>query len=115
MDLLQQFRKIDEAYRVRHGLPVDRQFSDDELAPSQEGLDHAERELFGETLIPFAAKVTFPGQAPVRLNILATHSCDAITRALEIACPDFDTVKPKGRIDIQVTPLRAQEAEPCAA
>jgi hypothetical protein len=116
MSLMQEFRKIDEAYRVRMHLPVIRQFSDAELAECIPAIERAESDLYGKTLIPFNARVSVPGQAPMQITLLAAHSCDAITRALEIACPNFDEVKPVGGIDIKVTPVRnQQDAEKCAA
>lgn len=44
-DLFTFMRKTNEAYAVRHGLPVERQFSDAELVESHKGLSQAERDL----------------------------------------------------------------------
>lgn len=129
--LFDLMRKTQEAYCVRHGLPVDRQFSDDELAPCAEGIAEAERELYGMTqderlgrlgpeeqalldelngknLIPFRVTVTVPGRMPDQINVLAPHACNAVTMALELMFPDFDCVKPTGGIQIKAEAISAK-------
>jgi hypothetical protein len=129
--LFQMMRKTQEAYCVRHGIPVDRQFSDDELADSQRTLTEVERELYGMTddermgrlgpeeqalldelngknLITFRVTVTVPGRMPDQINVLAPHACNAVTMALELMFPEFDSVKPTGGIQIKAEAISAK-------
>lgn len=130
--LFDLMRKTQEAYCVRHGLPVSRQFSDADLADSQRTLTEVERELYplmsddermgrlgpdeqalldelnDKNLIPFRVTVTAPGLAPEQVNILAPHACNAVTMALELMFPDFDSVKPTGGIQIKAEAISAK-------
>lgn len=129
--LFDLMRKTQEAYCVRHGIPVERQFSDAELAPCAEGIAQAERELYGfmsdeerigrlgpeeqalldelngKSLIPFRVTVTVPSLAPEQVNVLAPHACAALTMALEALFPDFDSVKPVAGLKIKVESITA--------
>lgn len=130
--LFQMMRKTQEAYCVRHGIPVDRQYSDDELADSHRTLTEVERELYplmsdderlgrlgpeeqallnelnDKSLIPFRVTVAVPGLAPEQVNVLAPHACNAVTMALELMFPDFDSVKPTGGIQIKAEAISAK-------
>lgn len=129
-DLFTFLRKTNEAYAVRHGLPVERQFSDDDLAPCQQGLDEAERELYGMTpaerlgelstveqaalndlnakkLIPFAVRVVAPNVFET-INVLAPDAISANLQVVAMLFGDFDTVKPP-RFKITVEPIKASE------
>lgn len=130
MSLFDLMRKTQEAYCVRHGIPVERQFSDAELAPCAEGIAQAERELYGlmsdeerigrlgpeeqalldelngTSLIPFRTTVTVPGRLPEQIDVLAPNACAAVTMVLELLFPDFDSVKPHGGLKVAVEPVR---------
>ena len=130
MDLLKIARQTQEAYCVSHGIPVTRQFSDAELAPSHDHIADAERDLYGmtrderlgrlspdeqaqlnelngRTMIPFRVSVTVPGHAPEQIGLIAVHACDAITKAMEIMFPDFDSVKPETGLAIKVEAIKS--------
>lgn len=125
-DLMQ---KTQEAQAVRLGVPVARQFSDEELAGSMAELDAAERELYGMkreerlgqlseveqsalnelnagTLIAFRAIVTTDDRLEV-LNVLAPDSCAATMQIMEMLFGDFEAVKPRA-IKIKVEPIRLE-------
>ena len=132
-------KQVQEAHAVRHGYPVNRQFSDAELAPSKSLIAEVEAELYGQSplgelvgqlspeeqailgeitaknLIPFRVTVSIPGRAPEQIGLIAEHSCDAVTKAMEIMFPDFDSEKPDGALSIKVETVRRQEAKSCAA
>lgn len=128
-DLFEMMRRSQEAQAVRLGIPVARQFSDEELAGSMAELESAERELFGMkreerlgqlseveqsalnelnagTLIAFRAIVTTDDRLEV-LNVLAPDSCAATMQIMEILFGDFEAVKPRA-IKIKVEPIRLE-------
>ncbi len=131
MDFFKIAQQTQEAYCVRHGIPVSRQFTDEELAPCHEGIADAERELYGvmttderlghlspveqamldeintKKLIPFRVSVTVPGRAPEQIGLIAAHACDAVTKAMEIMFPDFDSEKPAGGLAIKVEAIKS--------
>lgn len=125
-DLFTFMRKTNEAYAVRHGLPVDRQFSDAELVESHKGLSQAERDLLcmqpserlgelsaieqaalndlnAKTLIPFRVTVTTDDRLEV-VNVLAPDACSANVQIIEMLFGDFDAIKPKA-IKVKVEPI----------
>lgn len=129
-DLFTFMRKTNEAYAVRHGLPVERQFSDAELVESHKGLSEAERDLLGmqpaerlgelsaieqaalndlnaTTLIPFRVTVTTNDRLEV-VNVLAPDACSANIQIMEMLFGDFDAIKPKA-IKIKVEPVKVSE------
>lgn len=129
-DLFTFMRKTNEAYAVRHGLPVERQFSDDELVESHKGLSQAERDLLcmqpaerlgelsaieqaalndlnAKTLIPFRVTVTTDDRLEV-VNVLAPDACAANVQMMEMLFGDFDAIKPKA-IKIKVEPVKVSE------
>lgn len=124
--LLDLMRKTTEAQAVRLGIPVVRQFSDDELASSMAELESAERELYGmkreerlgelsdveqaalndlnaKTLIPFRVTVTTDDRLEV-VNVLAPDACSANVQIIEMLFGDFDAIKPKA-IKVKVEPI----------
>lgn len=127
-DLFTFMRKTNEAYAVRHGLPVERQFSDAELVASHKGLADAEREIYGmqpaerlgelsaieqaalndlnaKTLIPFRVTVTTDDRLEV-VNVLAPDACAANLQIMEMLFGDFGAIKPRA-IKIKVEPIPA--------
>lgn len=128
MDFFKLAQQTQEAYCVRHGIQVSRQFTDEELSPCHDGIAEAERELLGvmttderlghlspveqamldefstKKLIPFRVSVTVPGHAPEQIGLIAAHACDAV-----------DSEKPAGGLAIKVEALRRAEQQPCAA
>ena len=129
-DLFTFMRKTNEAYAVRHGLPVERQFYDADLVESHKGLSEAERELYGmteterlgelsaieqaalndlnaKTLIPFRVTVTTDDLLEV-VNVLAPDACSANVQIMEMMFGDFDAVKPRA-IKIKVEPIKVSE------
>lgn len=129
--LFDLMRKTQEAYCVRHGIPVDRQFSDDDLADSQRTLTEAERELYGtmtadermgrlgpeeqalldelnaKNLIPFRVTVTTARQIET-INILAPNSCAATVQAVEMMFGEFDADKPEA-FKLKVEPMKQRD------
>jgi len=126
--LFETMRKTQEAHAVRLGIPVARQFSDDELAGSMAELESAERELFGmkpeerlgelseveraalndlnaKTLIPFRVTVTTDDRIEV-VNVLAPDACSANVQIMEMLFGDFGAIKPRA-IKIKVEPIPA--------
>ena len=138
-DFMTMARKVQEAHCVRHGIEIERHFTDEQLAESDSVLAEVEAELYGhsplgelvgqlspeeqailgeitaKTLIPFRVTVTVPGHAPEQIGLIAQHACDAVTKAIEIMFPDFDSEKPTGGFSIKVEAVRRQEAKSCAA
>ncbi len=129
-DLFDLMRKTNEAYAVRHGIPVERKFSDAELVESHKGLSEAEREIYGmteterlgelsaveqaalndlnaKTLIPFRVTVTTDDRLEV-VNVLAPDACSANVQILEMLFGDFSAAKPKA-IKIKVEPIKGCE------
>lgn len=129
-DLFTFMRKTNEAYAVRHGLPVERQFSDAELVESHKGLSQAERDLLcmqpaerlgelsaveqaalndlnAKTLIPFRVTVTTDSRLEL-VNVLAPDACAAMMQTVEMLFGDFEVVKPN-RFKIKVEPIKASE------
>ena len=45
MDLLDTIQRLNEAYCVKHGIPVARSYRDDELTEAREALRQAERDI----------------------------------------------------------------------
>lgn len=116
-ELLTLMRKTNEAQAVRLGVPVQRQFSDDELAGSMELLAEAEAELYGldprnRKLIPFRVTVTTAAGAK-QINVLATDACMANVRAAEIMFPDFGCEKPMA-FKIKVEPVNVVQLKEAA-
>lgn len=134
-NLLTLMRKTNEAQAVRLGVPVQRQFSDDELAGSMELLAEAEAEFYGldprdesggplsapevtrlrelnRKLIPFRVTVTTAAGAK-QINVLATDACMANVRAAEILFPDFDCEKPMA-FKIKVEPINVVQLKEAA-
>lgn len=130
MSLFTMMRKTQEAHAVRHGLPVTRQFSDDELATSMDMLSQAERELLtmqrterlgelsaveqaalndlnAKTLIHFRVTVTTNDRLEI-VNVLAPDACAANVQIMEMLFGDFGVIKPKA-IKIKVEPIKASE------
>lgn len=129
--LFDMMRKTQEAYCVRHGISVDRQFSGDELADSQRTLTEVERELYplmsadermgrlgpeeqalldelnGKNLIPFRVTVTTASQIET-INILAPNSCAATVQAVELMFGEFDADKPEA-FKLKVEPVNRSE------
>lgn len=130
-DLLTMMRKTQEAYCVRNGLQVERQFTDAELEYSNATLDEIEAELYpgmsreealgrlspeenamlarlnAQTLIPFRVTVT-TADSTEQINILATDACMANVRAAEIMFSGFDCEKPMA-FKIKVEPIQTNE------
>ncbi len=122
-------RKTQEAHCVRHGIAIERHFTDEQLAESNSVLAEVEAELYGRApieelvgklspselalldeiktkpLIPFRVTVTVPSMPPEQIGLIAAHACDAVTKAMGIMFPDFDTEKPVGALSIKVEPL----------
>ena len=92
-------RQIQEAHAVGLGIPVARQFSDDDLAASHEAIGDVERgKVFSVTVAT--------AQGVEHINLLAEHSCDAVIKAVEMLFPEFDDAKPAG-LSIKVTPVKS--------
>lgn len=130
--LFDLMRKTQEAYCVRAGIPVARKFSDVELTDSMQGLAEAERELYGDgdarqelvgplsaaerkilgdldrRMMGFRVTVAMPNAMPETVNLMALHSCEAVTKALELMFPDFDSEKPVGILGVKVEPISAK-------
>jgi hypothetical protein len=127
--LFDLMRKTNEAQAVRLGIPVSRQFSDDELIDSMQALADAERELYGDMsteerlgklseeeqrmlnelnrrLIPFRVTVTLPDRIE-QINILATDACHANIRVVEMVFGDFDAEKPQA-FKVKVEPVQTR-------
>lgn len=92
-------RQIQEAHAVGLGIPVARQFSDSELAASHEAIADVERGKVFSVTVATAQDVE-------HINLLAEHSCDAVTKAVEMLLPDFDSAKPAG-LSIKVAPVKS--------
>lgn len=69
-------------------------------------LSPAEQEIAGTKLMPFCVTVAQAGSEPDQLRVLAPSCVDAVTMALEIMFPDFDTMKPAGSLSIKAEPLK---------
>lgn len=129
-DLFTFLRKTNEAYAVRHGIPVERKFSDAELVESHKGLSEAEREIYGmteterlgelsaveqaalndlnaKTLIPFRVRVVAPNVFET-INVLAPDAISANLQVVAMLFGDFDAVKPP-RFKIKVEPIKVSE------
>lgn len=128
MSLFDLMRKTNEAQAVRLGIPVSRQFSDDELTDSMQAMADAERKLYGMTederlgklgeeeqrmlnelnrrLIPFRVTVTLPDRTE-QINILATDACHANIRVVEMVFGDFDAEKPQA-FKVKVEPVQTR-------
>jgi hypothetical protein len=130
--LFDLLRKSNEAQAVRLGLPVDRQFSDDELVESIRALEEAEHDLaleFGtmsrderlgklspdeqrllnemdSKMLPFSVTVSTAAWIE-RINILAPDACAANIRAVEMMFGEFDTDKPQA-FRIKVEPVKSR-------
>lgn len=130
-NLLNLMRKTNEAQAVRLGVPVQRQFSDDELAGSMELLAEAEAELYGldprdesggplsapevaklhelnGKMIAYHVTVTLPDRVET-INVLAAHACAAIILVVEMLFGEFDAEKPQS-FKIKVEPVRKTAA-----
>ena len=129
-DLFTLMRKANEAQAVRLGIPVPRQFSDDEIAESMDLLSQAERDLLvmspaerlgqlspveqatlndlnAKTLIPFRVSVTLPDRFEI-LNVRAPDACYALMQVIETLFGDFSTPRPRG-FKIKVEPVKGCE------
>jgi hypothetical protein len=128
--LFDLMRKTNEAQAVRLGLPINRQYSDDELVESIQALADAEHELalelgtmssdeymgklgpdeqrllneLNRKLIPFRVTVTLPDRTE-QINILATDACHANIRVVEMVFGDFDSEKPQS-FRVKVEPVQ---------
>lgn len=125
--LFEMMRKTQEAYRVRHGLPVERQYTDDELVESMYGLDDAERILnrrmsdeerlgrlspdeqrlldeMNRKNLPFHVTVTTE-KGVEKVSILAPNAVAANVQAVEMLFGEFDTDKPEA-FKLKVEPVR---------
>lgn len=138
MNLFAEFQKINEAYCVRHDLPVERKFSDADLSEASASIADAERELYGDMraderlgrlssdeqrmldvlnlrpLIPFRVTTSLGGQPPEQISILARTSCDAAIQAVQLLFLDAGDCITTG-FKVKVEPISRQEDEPCAA
>lgn len=87
-------QQAQEAYCVRRGLPVERTFSDDELAPAIAAIANAEGVLYAgidpRPLIPFRVTVSTFGRPPEQISILSRSSCDAAVQAINLLFSDAD-------------------------
>lgn len=132
MSLFDMMRKSQEAQAVRLGIPVSRQFSDDELVESIQALAEAEHdlelEMYGSDprnegvplsapelknlheingkLIPFRVTLTLPDRTE-QINILATDACNANVRVVEMIFGDFNADKPQA-FKLKVEPVNAR-------
>lgn len=136
MSLLQTAQQIQEAFCIRRGIPVARQFSDEQLAESHTNLAEAELELYGRMtrdeqfgrlapeeqalldelnrrLIPFRVTVTMADRTE-QLSVLASDACMATVRVFEVIFGDFDSEKPQS-FKLKVEAIRRREVQPCAA
>lgn len=132
--LFQMMRKTQEAQAVRLGLPINRQYSDDELVESIQALQEAEHdlalelgvmstderlgklgadeqalldELNGKNLIPFRVTVTTASQIET-INILAPNSCAATVQVVEMMFGEFDADKPEA-FKLKVEPVKQRD------
>ena len=117
MNLMAEMQKINEAYCVRNGLPVDRKFSDTDLIEANAGIASAEQELYGEInrrrLIPFRVSVTMPDRTE-QVSIVAASSCDATVQAIQLLFSDSDECASTG-FKVKVEAIRRSEQQPCVA
>lgn len=122
-------RKTQEAQAVRLGLPIDRKFSDDELAESMIALSDAERELYGldprdesgcplsppemqklreleGKMIAFRVTITLSPDRVETINVLAANAVSANVLVVDQLFGDcFDTDKMQS-FKIKVEPLK---------
>lgn len=120
-------RKTQEAQAVRLGVNIQRQFSDEDLAPSMALLSEAEREILtmtpaerlgelsaveqaalndlnAKTLIRFRVTVTVDGRATEVISLTAPDACAAMMQSVEMLFGDFSVVKPN-RFKVKVEPV----------
>lgn len=135
MSLLDMMRKANEAQAVRLGIPVSRQFSDNELADSMTALADAEREFYGldprdesgcplspveqhkldelsRRLIPFCVTVVTADRTE-QINVLAAHACAANVMVVEMLFGEFDAEKPQS-FKIKVEPVQSRNLQRAA-
>jgi hypothetical protein len=130
MDFFKIAQQTQEAYCVRHGIPVERKFSDDELVDSHMHIAGAERELSGDMstderlgrlstdeqrlldaldtrpLIPFRVTTSLAGQPAEQISILARTSCDAAIQAVQLLFLDAGDCITTG-FKVKGEPIRA--------
>ncbi len=68
-----------------------------------------------QNLICFRVTVTVSGCVTEQINVIAPHACNAVTMAMELMFPDFDSVKPTSGIQIKAEPVRAKSRMAVAA
>lgn len=132
MSLLQTAQQIQEAFCIRRGIPVARQFSDDELTQAAASVAQAERELYGQEipfnelgcplspveqalldelnrapLIPFRVTVTLPNRIE-QISALAANSCDAAVQVIQLLFSDADECATTG-FKVKVEPIQTRE------
>jgi hypothetical protein len=133
MSFFDLMRKTQEAQAVRLGLPINRQYSDDELVESIQALNEAEHELslelgtmstderlgklgpdeqrllneLNRKLIPFRVTVTTASNIET-INILAAHSCAATIQVVEMLFGEFDADKPEA-FKLKVEPMKQRD------
>lgn len=102
--LATEMLKLSEAYRVRHGIHGERQFSDNDLTGAAASIADAERELIGilspverdlldkisaRPMTHFRVTVTMRGRVE-QIDTLAASSCDAAVQIVQLLFADSD-------------------------
>lgn len=127
--LATEMLKLSEAYRVRHGIQGERQFSDNDLTGAAANIADAERELYGEiandeligilspaerelldqivprTMTRFRVTVTMRGRVE-QIDTLAASSCDAAVQIIQLLFADSDECATTG-FKVKVELVRA--------
>lgn len=68
-------------------------------------LSQVEKEHGGQPMIAYNVEISI-GMGAAIFPVLATDSCEAILRGLELAYPDFDSQKPAGGLRVKVVAFK---------
>lgn len=134
MNMMAEMQKINEAYCVQNGIPVERKFSDADLTTAAACIADAERELYGDLsqderlgklgadeqrlldelnarpLIPFRVTASLAGHPVEQLSILARTSFDAAVQAIQLLFFDAGDCITTG-FKVKVEPIRVMAAD----